>query len=153
MAMISEAAVMRKPLGRLLPSRCFLSGAVTLTMMLRRARSFMSSVRGHVMLLGSRSSSLPVGTHRDSSADCLDGCRHHCVPPEGVHINELHTGHSRSGEHRSRNCIWNVVEFQVKKDARAQRSNLFHRCRAGSRKKLVPDFKHPNKVGNLFCKL
>jgi hypothetical protein len=59
MAMISLAAVMRKPEWRLLPSRCFLSGAVTLRTMSRRARSFMSRVRGQVMALGSRSSSLP----------------------------------------------------------------------------------------------
>ncbi len=59
MAMISDAAVMRKPLERLLSSRCFLSGEVTLRVMLRRARSFMSSVRGQVMAAGSRSRSLP----------------------------------------------------------------------------------------------
>ena len=58
-AMISDAAVIRKPLGRLLPSRCFLPAPVTLTVTFRSARSFMSSVRGHVMPSGSRSNSLP----------------------------------------------------------------------------------------------
>ena len=57
--MISDAAVIKKLLRRLLPSRCFFSGAVTLMVMLRRARSFMSSVRGQVMPSGSRSSGLP----------------------------------------------------------------------------------------------
>ena len=38
---------------------CFLSGATTPVTMWRRARSFMSRVRGQVMALGSRSSSLP----------------------------------------------------------------------------------------------
>ena len=57
--MISDAAVMTKPEARLLPSRWRLSGAVTLTMMLRSARSFMSSARGQVTASGSRSSSLP----------------------------------------------------------------------------------------------
>ena len=46
-------------LERLLPSRCFLFGAVTLTVILRSARSFMSSVRGQVTPSGSRSSGLP----------------------------------------------------------------------------------------------
>ncbi len=46
MAMISLAAVMTKPEGRLLSSRCFLSGATTPVTTWRRARSFMSRVRG-----------------------------------------------------------------------------------------------------------
>ena len=53
-AMISEAAVIKKPPGRLLPSRCFLSAAVTLRVMWRNARSFMSSVRGQVIPWGSQ---------------------------------------------------------------------------------------------------
>ena len=56
--MISEAAVIRKPLVRLPPSRCYCSATVTLTVILRNARSFMSSVRGQVITFRSRSSSL-----------------------------------------------------------------------------------------------
>jgi len=67
--MISEAAVMRKPAVRLLPSRWRLSGAVTLTTMVRSARSFMSTARGHVTASGSRSSSLPWKRCESRSAE------------------------------------------------------------------------------------
>jgi len=53
--MISEAAVMTKPVRRLAPSRL---PSISM-LILRSARSFMSMARGHQMLAGSRLRSLP----------------------------------------------------------------------------------------------
>ena len=56
MAMISDAAVITKPVSRLAPSPLV---AATLTVMWRNARSFISMARGQVIWSGSRSSALP----------------------------------------------------------------------------------------------
>ncbi len=93
----------------------------------------------------------PVSPHRHSSADGLDRRFKHALATQRMHVYKLYAGHGRGGKHRSSNCIRNVVEFQVEKNTRSQRRNFFHCSGSRRRKQLIPDLKHPDKIGNLFC--
>ena len=59
-----------------------------------------------------------IGSHRDSGADGLHGRLEHGLSAERVDVEKLDASHRRRRKHRSGNCVWNVVEFQIEKDAR-----------------------------------
>jgi hypothetical protein len=70
-----------------------------------------------------------------------------------VDIDQLHSGHGCGSQYGSGNGVWNIVEFQIKKDPRAPLRHLPHRFGPGGRKELAADLKHPDKVRHLVRKL
>ncbi len=68
-----------------------------------------------------------------------------------VHVDELHSAQRRRGEHGAGNGVRNVVEFQVEKNAGAERCDFFNGGGTRSRKELVADLEHTDKIGDLLC--
>ena len=70
-----------------------------------------------------------------------------------MHVYELYARHRGRRKHRARNCVWNVVEFQIEENARAKLRDLPHRFRSSTGEQLAADLEHAYKISHLFCKL
>ncbi len=74
----------------------------------------------------------------------------HGVSTEGMHVYELYSGHCGAGQNRACDCVWDVVKFEVQKDARSERGNFPNGLRPCGRKQLAADLEHAYQIGNLF---
>ena len=70
-----------------------------------------------------------------------------------MHIYKLHAGHCGRTEYGSRHGVGNVVKFQVKKNAVAERGNLFDGFGTSAGEKLAANLEHANQIGNFLREL
>ena len=94
-----------------------------------------------------------IGSHGNPGADGLHRRFEHRGPAERMHIDQLYAGHRSRAQHRARDGIGNIVEFQIEDDAVAERGNLFHGFGAGAGEELAADFEHADQVRNFLRKL
>lgn len=94
-----------------------------------------------------------ISAHRLTRTDCLRRGVQHRASTEGVYVDQLNARHGRGRQNRASDGVRNVVEFQIEKNARAERGNFLDRGRTGSGEKLAADFEHADEIGNLFGKL
>ena len=112
---------------------------------------FLHGLLVHARQDGYSKKSGPVGAHGDSGADGLHGGFEHGSAAERVDVDKLHSRHGRRRKYGTGNGVGNVVEFQVEKNARAERSDFFNGGGARSGEELVADLEHTDKIGNLLC--
>src|SRR5262249_51645215 len=69
-----------------------------------------------------------------------------------VDVHELHAGHCSGRENGSGDCVWNVVEFEVEKNARAKRCDFLDGGGASGGEELAAYLEHADQIGDLAGK-
>ena len=70
-----------------------------------------------------------------------------------MNIHELHTRDRRRGKHRPRDCVGDVVEFQVEKNVRSQLRHLADGFGPRRSKELAANLEHADKIRHLLGEL
>ncbi len=94
-----------------------------------------------------------IRAHGYASADGLSGSLKHRCAAERMHVDELHSGHGGSREHRPRYGVGNIVKFQIEENAVAKRSDLLDGLRTGAGEQLVANLEHADEIRDSFGKL